>query len=153
MSDGRRAGRRGSGPEPDPYRRTIVVVGVVLALLAFALMGYALWSEGIPTDTGGDDANETDGVVERNDTQPTEDASDDGGSGEGADETDENETDEPSDTSDEGEGGNESDENTEPEPPADGPTGNETNGTENDETEANDTETNETGVEANETGF
>ncbi|MFC7006743.1 hypothetical protein [Halalkalicoccus salilacus] len=85
MSDGRRAGRRGSGPEPDPYRRTIVVVGVVLALLAFAVMGYALWSDGVTTDTGGDGTNETndtigpDDVEERNDTQPSEDTAGDGG--------------------------------------------------------------------------
>lgn len=150
VSDGRhtRGGRGGS--EPDPYRRAIVVLGIALGLLAFAVMGYALWSDGTMT-AGDDDTNatnetiDTDRVEEGNETEPAENASGDGG-GENAGnaQADEDET-----SGADGDG-NESNESAEPEPepPEEEPTGNGTN--ENGTNGTNETETNGTGT-ANET--
>lgn len=162
MSDGRHARRRGGGPERDPYRRAIVVLGIALGLVAFAVMGYAIWSGETTTDAadgGADATNETidsDREPRGNETEPAENASGDGGGGEDAGDT---QVDEDGTSGADG-GGNESGGNAEPAPPEDEPAGNGTNETETNGTDetnetgtngTNATETNETGTAANET--
>lgn len=66
--------RRGSGrdQESDPYRRTIVILGITLGLVAFGVMGYALWTGDATTGGAAPDGN-ADGLGERlNDTEPPE---------------------------------------------------------------------------------
>ena len=162
MSDRRhtRGRSRGSDPEPDPYRRTIVALGIVLGLLAFAVIGYAIWSG--ETTAGNEGANETNETIDSdrepraNETEPAENASGDGGGGEDAGDT---QADEDGTSGADG-GGNESGGNAEPAPPEDEPAGNGTNETETNGTDetnetgtdgTNETETNETGTAANET--
>lgn len=91
--------RRGSGrdPEPDPYRNTIIILGITLGLVAFGVMGYALWTGDATTGTDAPDGN-ADGLEEAlNDTEPPE-APSSGGEGGGnttdgqANETDGNAT-------------------------------------------------------------
>lgn len=80
--------RRGSGrdQESDPYRRTIVILGITLGLVAFGVMGYALLTGDATTGAAAPDGN-ADSLGERlNDTEPPE-APSSGGEG-GGDTTD-----------------------------------------------------------------
>lgn len=89
--------RSGRDQEPDPYRNTIIILGITLGLVAFGVMGYALWTGDATTGADAPDGN-ADGLGKAlNDTEPPE-APSSGGEGGGkttdgqANETDGNAT-------------------------------------------------------------
>lgn len=70
MSD--RRGISGRDQEPDPYRKTVVVLGIILAVVAFGVIGYAFWTGDATTNANAPDENADDRVEELNDSEPPE---------------------------------------------------------------------------------
>lgn len=126
------------GFEPDPHRETVIALGIALALVAFGVMGWALWSGEATDETSG--TTENYGLEPQNDTEPIENASDGNRSNDGTDNRQVNETDTQGDSGETETSGNETEtRNTnETAPP---PALNETNET---RSETNGTGTNDT---------
>lgn len=70
----------GRDQEPDPYRKTVVVLGITLAVVAFGVIGYAFWTGDATTNANAPDENADDYLEELNDTEPPE-APSNGGEG------------------------------------------------------------------------